>query len=217
MDILNAIKQRRSVRTFSNKRVDCAVVEKIIELATWAPSNCNIQGWKFIIVDDDRVKQDMVDMGGATIIKNAPIGILVLYNNQSDNIEYMDYVQSASAAIQNMLLAAYSFGLATCWICHLPTKKDLKRIFGFNSNYSPIAYVLLGYSDREPKKVERKYKIEDLISYNCFNFKKDTLAKTDKKLWLRKLMRKLYYLLPGKIKTIINPFIDKNFVNKFEN
>src|SRR3989338_3232092 len=101
MDILQVIKERRSTRAFSNRTVDEAVVKELVELAAWAPSNCNIQGWKFIAVNDEKVKQEMIKRGGARIIINAPLGILVLYNNQTDNTEYMDYIQSAAAAIQN--------------------------------------------------------------------------------------------------------------------
>lgn len=62
-------------------------------------------------------------MGVSVIIKKAPIGILVSYCNLSDNVEYSDYIQSASTIIQNILLNSYSKGLNSCWVTHLPKKQ----------------------------------------------------------------------------------------------
>lgn len=63
----------------------------------------NTQDVRFIIVDDNALKQKIVDMGGSLLIKKAPIGIFISYCNLSDNDEYSGYIQSASAIIQNIL------------------------------------------------------------------------------------------------------------------
>lgn len=217
MDIKDAIKARRSVRSFSDKKVEISIVKELIEAASWAPSSCNKQAWKFIIVDDKKKKQAMVDMGGASIIKLAPMGILVVYSKQSDNTEYMDYVQSASASIQNILLTAHAKGLACCWVCHLPRKKDLQRLFSIHSSYSPIGYILLGYPNKASRLIERRYNVDDLISFNKFDFSDKLLLEKDKSVLFKKIIRKLYYLMPTSLKKIINPLIDKKFVKKFEN
>ena len=90
---------------------------KVIEAGMWAPSACNLQNWKFIVIDNQNLKEKLVDWGAAIFIKHAPMAILVLYDNRTANIEYQDHIQSAAAAIQNMLLAAISLELGTCWIC----------------------------------------------------------------------------------------------------
>jgi len=137
MDIQNTIKNRRSVRKFLAKAIEPEIVNQIIESANWAPSACNIQGWRFIIVNDQKLKEKIVDRGGPRFIKDAPLGILVVYDERTENLEYQDHIQSASAAIQNLILAASDRGLGSCWVCQLPKKKELKEIsiaFAYNSN-----------------------------------------------------------------------------------
>ncbi|MFA6428775.1 MAG: nitroreductase family protein [Candidatus Buchananbacteria bacterium] len=218
MELLTAIKTRRSIRNFQDLEVKKEIVEKIILAATYAPSACNVQGWKFIVVDDQNLKNKLVDHGGSIIIKNAPLGILILYNNQTKNTEYFDYIQSAAAAIQNLLLAATEQGLATCWICHLPRKKTLQKIFKIPSQFSPVAYILLGYPKLTTTEVPRKHRLTEIVSYNSYNsawpLEKNNLLL----FWLKKILVKIYYLTPLFIKkSLLNKILDKNFVKKFKN
>lgn len=168
MDIFKAIKERRSIRHFQDKELDKDALNKIIEAANWAPSASNIQGWRFIIIDEPKLKNQLVKLGVARVINDAPLGILILYDNRSINLEYMDHIQSASAAIENMLLVAYALGIGSCWVCRLPFKRRMRKIFKFPWYYDPIAYIALGYPKDEVRQVERKYKFTDLISYNYF-------------------------------------------------
>ena len=122
MDIITAIKTRRSVRKFKKDPVPMDLLKNIIEMATWAPSATNRQGWRFIIIDDSRIKQEIIDNGGAVIINNSPCGILVIYDENTRNFRYRDFIQSGAAAIQNLLLAAHNYGLGACWVCNCQPK-----------------------------------------------------------------------------------------------
>lgn len=218
MDLIEAIKTRRSIRVFQDRNVDDEVVKKIIELASLAPSACNVQGWRFIVINDDKIKQEIVDKGGTIIIKNAPVGILVVYDNRSKNIEYRDYIQSASAAIQNIHLAAKNFSLGSCWVCHLPSQRSLRKILNIPRHFSPVAYVLLGYAKNEPVEVLRKYSLEKIISYNSFSkdLAVDDISKV--KVLIERVLVRIYFLIPTFIKVkFLNKFLDKKFVKKFKN
>ena len=103
MELKEIIKKRRSTRKFSNRAINKKQVEEIISMGTWAPTACDNQGWKFIVIDDMKIKEKIVAEGGAKLIEKAPIGILVLYNNQTDNLEYQDYIQSAPFECVNIL------------------------------------------------------------------------------------------------------------------
>ena len=201
MDLDKAIKGRRSIRKFSDKKVDEKTIKLIIEAGIWAPSACNFQDWKFIVLDNKKLINKIIDLGGSVVIGNAPVGILVLYNNQTDNLEYLDYIQSASACIQNMLLKIYSLRLGGCWLCHLPDKKDLRKLLKIPNHYDPIAYIALGYPLVQPKPNKRKAPLQELIFYNRFNFitkKKDNL-----RLIFRRMLRRLYFKIPLSIKKIL--------------
>src|SRR4030042_6106215 len=110
MEFFELIKSRRSYRKFSAQPVARELIEKIIEAGTFAPSACNIQGWQFIVIDKQEIKERIFNMGGAMPIKTAPAIIFVLYDNCTTNIEYVDYVQSGAVFIQNMLLATEHLG-----------------------------------------------------------------------------------------------------------
>ena len=85
MELLEAIHNRRSIRKFIDKDIEEHKLKKIIDSAIQAPSACDIQGWRFIIIRDLKVKQKIIDHGAASFIKNAPVGILVTYNNQTED------------------------------------------------------------------------------------------------------------------------------------
>ncbi len=191
MDLDTAILSRRSIRSFSDKPVTRETVNSLIEAAIMAPSAGNKQGWRFIVVDSGEIKKTLCSFNGIAmpnghdLIQKAPLGILVLYRNDvSKNLyEYKDHVQSASAAIENLLLKATEFGFGTCWICKLPTQKKMHRIFNIPKTYDVIAYIALGYpgeyisdhtllhyegSTDKALKRPRKYTVEDVVSYNTY-------------------------------------------------
>ena len=191
MDLDTAILTRRSIRTFSDKPVSGETVDSLIEAAILAPSAGNKQGWRFIIVDSDEIKKTLCAFNGIAmpnghdLIMKAPLGIVVLYRNDvSKNLyEYKDHIQTAGAAIENLLLKATELGLGTCWICKLPTQKKMRKIFGIPECYDVIAYVALGYPgeyisghtllhyDGDTGKAlerPRKYKVDDVLSRNVY-------------------------------------------------
>lgn len=216
MDLHEAMINRRSVRRFKDILPSDDLLQEILDVARWAPSHCNTQNVFFLVINDDNVKQKLVDMGGSVIIKNAPIGVLVLYDNHSDNWEYMDYIQSGSAIIQNFVLYSYAKGLATCWVAHLPTKKDLRKLLDIPATYDPIAYILVGYPEKIPKTVPRKYDMKDIVAYNTYPGE-GVIKINSVSISVKRCLRRVYYKLPTSLKRLLNPIVDRLFVKKFEN
>jgi len=212
MDIMAAIKTRRSVRTYNSKKIERPALERIIEAGIWAPTACNRQGFRFIIVTEQDLKKRLVESGAASFIANAPAGVIVLYDNRTDNLEYSDHVQSAAAAIQNMLLAAHSMGIGSCWVCHLPRKDALREIFGIPKHLEPIAYVTLGYYDMAPKPSKRKI-FDEVASFDTAPLKDGTKGSLG--VLAKRKARGVYVRLPNKAKNALNPIAGK-FEKKFK-
>jgi nitroreductase len=184
MDLTCAIKKRRTIRKFSKKKVDHSTITKLIESAIYAPSACNMQAWKFIIIESSRKMDKMIALGTAKWIKNAPLGILVIYRNDVtiNGKLYKDHYQSSAAAIQNILLEATNLGLGACWICDLPRPKYIRAIFNIPKQFDIIAYIALGYPCDDNSNLSlihygnksdfqnhtRKYNISQVINYNSF-------------------------------------------------
>ena len=214
MELDEAIKTRRSIRKFSNKKLENGILEKILGAGNYAPSHCNTQGWKFIFIDDPIIKNKIFENGGSPTIKNAPYGILTLYNTaSSDNIEYKDWILSGAVAMQNMLLTIRDLGLGGCLICHLPRKKTLNKILNIQKPYSIIGYIAFGYPEGKPITIPRQNKLNEIYAVNKFIWPQE---KTSLNIRCRRMARKIYFRLPLFIKKIISPLVDK-FVKKFEN
>ena len=56
MDVMTAIKKRRSVRKFKDRPVDTATLRRILEAAVWAPSGGNAQTWRFVVITDAEIR-----------------------------------------------------------------------------------------------------------------------------------------------------------------
>lgn len=197
MDVIKAIKERRSIREFSSKKLSREKIEELIDLAIHAPSACDIQGWHFIVLEEPGIKK-LIELGTSYFIKNTKTGVLVLYDNRTDNPEYKDVIQSGASAINTLMLAAYSKGIGSCWVCNLPPKNKLKKAFNIPWNYEPIAYVALGYISKKSKKKPRKHKAKDLVSYNTFKSKQKTPSRAQARLRTRTAARKIYHRMPLK-------------------
>ena len=216
---LSILKERRSIRKFKADQVPKEILFKLIEFATFAPSATNRQAWRFIIVTSDFFKRKIVDGGGSKLISSAPCGILVAYQRTIRNVEYHDDFQSASACIQNLLLAADAYGLGACWLCTLPTKGYLQRLFKIPEAYTPIAYIILGYPiSKKITEVPRKFSLDDIVAEDCFPSGPLPEAQGTKTIFLERFLVWLYRRLQLWLKKWrVNEIIDKRFTKKFEN
>lgn len=218
MDLIETLITRRSIRRFINQAVPQDLIEKVISLAIQAPSACNRQEWRFIVIKSEDIKKKIFNLGGSVVITKAPVVILVLYSNQTNNLEYSDHIQSAAAAIQNLLLAAHNYNLAGCWICHLPDKKTIRKLLDIPKIFDPVAAVAIGYPEIIPKEVPRKYRLEQIISYDIFNFPEANEVEKDRNLRPRRILIYIYKHCPLLFKIgFLNKFIEKSLVKKFDN
>ncbi|MEW6295731.1 MAG: nitroreductase family protein [Candidatus Diapherotrites archaeon] len=169
MDVIEAIKRRRSIRKFINKKIPRKKIFRLIELAQWAPSACNQQGWKFIVLNEKKIKEKIVEKAKSSpLILKAPTTILIIYEKNIATEENAD-LMSASAAIQNLLLAAENEGISSVWVSHVGKEEILKKILGIPKYYLIVSFVLLGYSNEKIIAPERK-KPQEIISFNKFEF-----------------------------------------------
>lgn len=190
------ISSRRTSRRYLPEKLPEDVYEQLISAAIQAPSACNRQAWKFIVVDDRGLLHWFFEQGGATFLDHIPQGILVLYCNRTDNAIYGDHLQSAAAAITLLQLKAYSMGIGSCWVCHLPPKREIRKKFKIPAYYDPVAFVTLGYCKRDPARRARKVDVRSTFTYNRFDFTDAPLPWCDWRLFLRSAARRLYYVFP---------------------
>ncbi|MCX8083700.1 MAG: nitroreductase family protein [Calditerrivibrio sp.] len=162
MDVITAIKTRRSIRNYINKPVEPAKIEELLKLAMCAPSAGNQQPWHFIIVDDPELKTKIANMHPyAKMLHQAPMGIIVLGDTNLEKYKGF-WVQDCSAAIMNILTAAPAFDLQTVWCGIYPSEERVKEfveLFELPAHIIPLALIVIGYSDKKGFEVDR-YKPE---------------------------------------------------------
>ncbi|HEX54606.1 MAG TPA: hypothetical protein ENF49_00540 [Candidatus Altiarchaeales archaeon] len=121
-------------------------------------------------------------------------------------------MQSAAAGIQNILLVAHSLGIGTCWVCHLPSKNEIREMFDIPPNYDPIAYIAIGYPEGKVKVRKRKYGVDEIVSYNRFELKSEERIVMG--LRMKRFGREIYYRLPKFLRKNLRPIADL-FEKKF--
>ena len=214
MDIFEAIKNRRSVRRFEDRPVPEELIRKIVEAGQWAPSACNRQDWKFIIVESGEVKENLLKETTAHFVGKAPLLIFVVYSNRTDNLEYKDHLLSAAMAAQNMQLAAHALGLGACCVNNLPVKSRLRKILNIPRSYEPVVLLCMGYPKAVPKPMKRKEDLNGILCRNRFDFKVEQPV-VDLKLNLKRVIRYVYYRCPSSVKKLLDPLARK-FEKKFD-
>lgn len=194
--LIDAVVTRRTVRSYREDPVPYDEFEKLIELSMHAPTSCNEQRWKVLYIDEPEILNELYLRGSAAFLKNKRQAFLLLYNNHIDNVEYRDDIQSGAAFITVFSLLAHSVGIGSCWICHLPNKRELKRMFGIHRKYDPVALVSFGYYREKVKLMPRKKASAQLICRNQFDFD-DLVFEKNKNVLARRIFRWCYYRVPA--------------------
>ena len=173
MDVLEAIKGRRSIRAFKNQGVPAEIVEELIDAARWAPSAGNIQPWEFIIVRKPRINRRLVEAAlGQMFIEEAPVVIVVCANEERSSQGYGERgktlycIQDTAAAMQNIHLTAYSLGLGTCWVGAF-REEETRKILKIPRGMRPVAIIPVGYPAESPTARMRK-STSQIVHYETF-------------------------------------------------
>ena len=137
-----AIYGRRSVRKFKPDPVPRELVRQVMHAGIWAPSSCNYQMWDFVAVDDAEVNRKLAAL--SLQMGNAPVNIVVAYGREFSEEGFAN-VQSASAAIENMSLAAQVLGLGTFWITQMGDREKVRETVGLPEDFTPVGVIPIGH------------------------------------------------------------------------
>lgn len=153
MDFFEVVKQRKSVREYSEKRVEKNLVEKIIDAGRVAATARNEQPWEFIVSYDKGILKKICSMcPNGPFIKDASCLLAVF----SKDTKY--YIEDCSASTQNMLLAIEALGLGACWIAG--DKKDyaeeVRKMFDVPEGYKLVSMISIGYPKKKQAPKQKK-------------------------------------------------------------
>jgi len=179
MALLDLLKHRKSVRHFLARPVEREKIMMCLEAARLAPSACNSQPWKFIVVDDRQLKNKLCDaaFGGIysmnSFCKMAPV-IVVIISEKSKFLARIGgmfrgtkyYLIDIGIAGEHFVLQAEDLGLGTCWIGWF-SEQGVKSILNIPQDKKIDILIALGYCDRE--KVGSKHSREPIDKIASFN------------------------------------------------
>lgn len=168
MDVLSAIKGRRSIRKYSNKPVEEEKLLKVLEVARLSPSAKNRQEWRFIVVKKSETRMKLTEAIGQPFVGEAPI-ILVCCGTEVESIMrggQPRYTVDLSIATAYMILEAYEQGLGTCWLGSYDENK-VKEVLGIPEGIRVVAITPLGYPNESPAPRPRK-QLDEIISYDKY-------------------------------------------------
>ena len=178
MDFLELVKARQSDRAYDkNRPVEPEKLERILEAARLAPSACNAQPWKFVVVTDPelaiKVGKASAGLGMNKFAKDAPVHILIV--EESMNVtsllgskikdKYFPLVDIGIAA-SHICLAAEAEGLGSC-ILGWFDEKCIKELVGIPQKKRLLLDITIGYSLKPKKPKVRKPK-EKVVAYNKY-------------------------------------------------
>ena len=165
MSLVDVILSRRSIRRYEKKKVPEEVLEKILEVGRQAPSADNMQPWHFIVVTDQDLKERLSTGKWNAFIKESAFTIVGCgyiggpYGQEWSTID-------TTIAMQNMVVAAWSLKVGSCWIGDFKEDK-VKQLLNIPDNWKVVALITFGYPAEKPHP-KRKKPIEKIVSFNKF-------------------------------------------------
>ena len=158
MNVFEAIKSRRSIRSFADRAIEEEKLKKVLEAGRLAPSAANMQEWKFVLVRDKETKEKLATAANnQRFIAKADV-IIVGCATEVDKImtcgQYT-YPIDLAIAMDHMSLQAVEEGLGTCWIGAFE-EDEVKGILGIPSEIRVVELMPLGYPLCVPEPRSRK-------------------------------------------------------------
>lgn len=158
-EIIESILTRRSIRKFTGEEVSDEKLAAILKCGAFAPTAKNTKAWKFIVSKDKAKFNKIIEACPyASALKTAPIAIAICIDYDKCLPGYAPI--DASAATENILLAAHALGLGGCWMGIYPSADRvdaLKEVFELPENVDVINLVAIGCPDEEPREPMRDY------------------------------------------------------------
>lgn len=176
MNLYELIQKRQSDRKYDSRPVNRDMVIKCLESARLAPSACNSQPWKFVVVDEPELLKEMASaaagMGMNKFAAQAPVIVAVVLEKMNFTASIGSVIKDkeyslldVGIAVEHFCLQATELGLGTCILGWFDEKK-VKKMLGIGNRRVPLL-ITLGYAAGEHRQKSRK-SLEEISSWNKY-------------------------------------------------
>ena len=167
MNVIDAIKTRKSVRKYLNKPVEDEKLRVVLEAARLAPSANNRQEWRFVVVHDDETRKKLANAAAEqTFVGEAPVVIAACAetDNHVMTCGQLCYPIDVAIALDHVTLAAVQLGLGTCWIGAFDENK-VKQILRIPEKVRVVELMPLGYPANPSPIRKSRLSLNTIVKY----------------------------------------------------
>ena len=172
MNFEKLITDRYSVRNFRPEHLPQKVVEKILEAGHKAPTGCNYQPQRILVLNTDESIAKLKECTKCHF--NAPTAMLVCHNKEESWVRKYDGALSspvdAVIVATHLMLAAHNAGVGTCWVMHFDPAA-MRKTFHIPDNIEPISLLVMGYPADDAKPLDLHFltrPIDETVFYENF-------------------------------------------------
>lgn len=163
MDAYETVVSKLDVREFASKNVPSNVKMKVLDAARLTGSGMNVQHWRFLMIQGrDRLRKLAADSPTGNWVENADFAIVILTDPKLGF-----HLIDAGRAVQNMQIAAWSFGVTSCIFTGL-NREALERDFGIPKNLNPSVTVGFGYPTKKLSGKKKRRPLSDVAFLDRF-------------------------------------------------
>jgi len=163
MGVFDTIKDRRSIRTYKGERIPKDKLEKLLETARLAPSAANRQNWKFIVVENEQIKNQLVTACNNQAFVGTTSHIIAGIGDPAQKWHQVDL----AIALEHIVLEAVELGLGTCWIGAF-NEEEVKKILKIPQDRKVVGLLTVGIPAESPAARPRKA-LEEIVAYNEYS------------------------------------------------
>jgi len=180
MKIIDSIQKRYSLRNYADKPIEKEKIERCLEAARLAPSACNAQPWKFVVVDKPELKEQVANAARAEMLNmnkfanEAPVIIAIVMepanvtSTLGSKIKRKHYpLMDIGIAAEHICLQATEEGLGSCMIGWLNEKK-VKKTLGVPSARRIPLLITLGYPSEQQESWRPRQEFDEVVVYNKY-------------------------------------------------
>jgi len=167
VNVFEAIKTRKSVRSYLGKPVEDEMLRAVLEVGRLAPSASNRQEWRFVVVRDREVRKRLAEAANSqSFVGEAPVVIVAcaVTDGHVMSCGQPCYPIDVAIALDHISLAAVEYGLGTCWIGAFNEKK-VKEILGVPDEIRVVELMPLGYPVYKSVKEKSRLPLKRIVKY----------------------------------------------------
>lgn len=162
MEVKEAIRGRRSIRKFQDRKIDDGLLVELVEAGVWAPTGGNAQTWIFIIVREPELIEKIRLISPGMLARPAALIAVcqdkeAAYEKGAELGRDIMSIMDAAMASQNIMLQAFAAGLGSCPVLSFH-QQGVQRLLGLPDTIVPELLITLGYPAESPEPPERKLK-----------------------------------------------------------